>query len=269
MSKKFDIALCNPPYDRNLHLKILEKVIPHCEETINISPITWLAKHNIHRKFAIDGRKSLNGKIENIKVIEHREANDLFGLGNAIETLGIIKAKNDAKNTIDLEKFGFKNESEYNLYKKIDVSPNNKKIITFNQCKYNDKYGNVNGKRKENDVSCYTWNGGKTLKEALVKDQSIKKYKKESFILYFDSNEEKKNFLDSLDTKFMNWYYHSFVEPADNKLINMLFRMNDYTHPWTSRRFCDYFNITGYISDTEAEPGSEWEEILNTMKKYK
>lgn len=33
-------------------------------------------------------------------------------------------------------------------------------------------------------------------------------------------------------------------------------------------RFCEYFGITGYISDTEAEPNSEWEIILNTMKEY-
>lgn len=41
---------------------------------------------------------------------------------------------------------------------------------------------------------------------------------------------------------------------------------NNYKIAWTEKLFCDYFNITGYISDTEAEPGSEWETILNEMK---
>lgn len=45
--------------------------------------------------------------------------------------------------------------------------------------------------------------------------------------------------------------------------------MQDYTQPWTDKRFCEYFNITGYIDDDHAEPGSEWETILNTMKEYK
>ena len=40
--------------------------------------------------------------------------------------------------------------------------------------------------------------------------------------------------------------------------------MQDYTLPWTNKRFCDFFNITGYISDTQAVAGSEWEEILNS-----
>lgn len=42
--------------------------------------------------------------------------------------------------------------------------------------------------------------------------------------------------------------------------------LNDYSEPWTDKRLCEFFNITGYISDTEAEPGSEWETILNSVK---
>ena len=45
--------------------------------------------------------------------------------------------------------------------------------------------------------------------------------------------------------------------------------MVDYTQPWDDKRFCEYFGITGYIDDEHAEPGSEWETILNTMKEYK
>src|SRR5574344_2463190 len=35
---KFDVAIMNPPYDGNLHLKILEKVIPIAEKVVNVSP---------------------------------------------------------------------------------------------------------------------------------------------------------------------------------------------------------------------------------------
>ena len=45
--------------------------------------------------------------------------------------------------------------------------------------------------------------------------------------------------------------------------------MGDYSKPWTDKRFCEYFGITGYISDTEAEPNSELETILNSIKEYK
>src|SRR5574344_1788418 len=39
---KFDVAIMNPPYDKNLHLKILEAVIPVAEKVVNISPVRWL-----------------------------------------------------------------------------------------------------------------------------------------------------------------------------------------------------------------------------------
>ena len=32
----------NPPYSRNLHLKILEAVIPVADKVVNISPVRWL-----------------------------------------------------------------------------------------------------------------------------------------------------------------------------------------------------------------------------------
>ena len=32
---KFDVAIMNPPYDKNLHLKILEKVIPIADEVVD------------------------------------------------------------------------------------------------------------------------------------------------------------------------------------------------------------------------------------------
>ena len=44
--------------------------------------------------------------------------------------------------------------------------------------------------------------------------------------------------------------------------------MDDYTKPWDDKRFCEYFGITGYIDDDNAEHGSEWETILNSMKEY-
>ena len=38
----FDVAIQNPPYDRNLHLKVLEQVLKVADKVINISPVRWL-----------------------------------------------------------------------------------------------------------------------------------------------------------------------------------------------------------------------------------
>ena len=120
-------------------------------------------------------------------------------------------------------------------------------IVSLNQAKYNHLYGSVKydgnpNFRREYDVPIYTWHGGSTLKEALlIKDDT----KKVGMVLYFNSENERQNFIDSLDTKFMTWYWKTFVvEGGDNKLINYFFRMKDYTHPWTDEMLYSYFNLT-------------------------
>ena len=40
--KKFDICLMNPPYDRGLHLKFLEKCIEIGEKVVSVQPATFL-----------------------------------------------------------------------------------------------------------------------------------------------------------------------------------------------------------------------------------
>ena len=34
--------IMNPPYNRNLHLKILQEAMKHGDEIVNLSPIRWL-----------------------------------------------------------------------------------------------------------------------------------------------------------------------------------------------------------------------------------
>ena len=116
-------------------------------------------------------------------------------------------------------------------------------------------------------VPLYQWHGGKNCVDACV-IQDKNKIDKGCSYFKFNSEQEKMNFIDSLRTTFMNWFYYSFIVPGDYKEQNYLFRMTDYTQPWTDKRFCEYFGITGYIDDDHAEPGSEWEIILNTMKEY-
>ena len=111
---KFDIAIMNPPYNKNLHLKILEKVIPVADKAVNISPSTWAAKHNINLPKG-KYRQIFSGKIENFTFIPHKEINDIFGTGNSIEDGSIIVfSKNGA---FDIERYGFNSTEEYTLFK--------------------------------------------------------------------------------------------------------------------------------------------------------
>ena len=259
---KFDVVIMNPPYDGNLHLKILEKIIPLSTKLINISPDTWCAKHNRWKNIFQNYKNSVVAKPVEYEHIEHREANDLFGLGNQIESLGIMVYDKTNDNKIDLTKFGF-SKKEFNLYNKI-MSDKEGKLIWRN--KINIVEPSNSTKKFIQPVNI--WHGGDTCYEAAIGESRNHKKGKIQWQAEFDTKNELQNFQNSFKTKFMEWYYKFIVIPSDCKLHMSMFVMDDYTKPWTDKRFCEYFGITGYIDDDHAEPNSEWETILNTMKEY-
>ena len=240
----FSKIIINPPYDKNLHLKILREAMKHIEkdggEIVCLHPYTWLSPTNVAHPMG-KWRSILNGNCKSLEIINHDEMNNYFVTGNSIET-GLISCWGEDK--VDLENYGL-TPTLKSLYMKTQIT-NRKDIITLAACQ-NGEYGMqyYKGKpiiRKEHDVPIYTWHGGATLKDALLIKDDKKKVGK---VLYFNSENERQNFIDSLDTKFMTWYWKTFVvENGDNKLVNYFFRMKDYSKPWTDADLYEYFNLT-------------------------
>ena len=259
---KFDCIIMNPPYRKNLHLKILAEAIKRLKDEksvcVNLSPVTWADKRNIcHPKG--EWRKKLNGKINSLDFIEHRNANDMFGTGNAIEDLAITTYKNNG--TFDIINYGFTSQLEASLFKKINIFRKDGTIFTLSQATGKSVYGSGNGKnviRKKYDVPIYKWHGGKTCSEAVL-NTKVSDVEKCAVTFRFNSENERINFINSLDTTFMNWYYKMFIVPGDCKIVGYMFRMEDYTEPWTDERFYKFFNITP----------EEQKVIEETMEKYK
>ena len=233
----------NPPYERNLHLKIFDEAIGHITKdgtVVNLGPSTWLEKYNINRPMAI-WRDKFNKKICEVDIIAHDEANSHFGTGNSIENLGIYTAKNTSE--LDLLKYGFDSDIEYSLYKKINIAFTDTTTIgaaILSKRGWRVRNSNRTPIRKPHDVIVYVWHTGKNCRDAVVRTND----KKISALLYFNSEVEKQNFLNSLDTTFMNWYWRKFIVTGDNKVGNYMFLMNDYTKPWTDEDFYKFFNIT-------------------------
>ena len=123
---KFDVVIMNPPYDKNLHLKIIDKIIPVADIVVNISPSTWAAKHNINQPKG-KYREIFNNKIEEFIFIPHRQMNDIFGLGNAIEDGAIIVFKDGGK--FDIKNYGFSSNIEKSLFMKIKTVGNKDLLI--------------------------------------------------------------------------------------------------------------------------------------------
>lgn len=264
LDMKFDKVIMNPPFSDDLHLKILKEVIKNCGENCEIvclqpdylsEKLFWDKNKKINKY-----EKYLNGKLDYVEEINSK------GLFDAAFNYNLI---------ISIYK---SNGGNFDYYSR--TPKNNKlvsKLILQNKtsdlrtaCLNTDKnyklvFPGVHGHFGTTDwfeITADDYN----IALNVTPQKTNKYYEKQ--VISFDTEIERKNFFDSLFTTFY-MYCVSLVKTmnAANYLKYLPF-MEDYTQPWTNERFCNHFGITGFISDTEAEPGSEWEEILNAMKEY-
>ena len=276
---KFDVCVMNPPYDRNLHLQILSKVIKHCDKTVNISPIRWLQDPFAQEKRSELKRfeNSICKKLSSIEIVNCHEASDMFGInlysdlgiyvsghsfdyanfwkiGHGCNEISIInKVCNNA--TIDkLNKYIADNNminGNYVLISGIAGGRGNKPIYKYNGIVHN---GNV-----DNNIDfLLAWNT----------NPKHRVWQKQNYVcksIKFNSLSEANNFYNSYNTKVLTYICKVSCQQQHIQLQKLPF-MNDYSQPWTDKRLCEFFNITGYINDNTAEPGSEWETIIDCVK---
>lgn len=284
---KFDVAIMNPPYDGHLHLKILEKVIYIADYVISISPIDWLM--NPYGGAVYNQYKHLKfNSIENVGLIK----NIFNGLDRSTYTGGIYIIDKNANLTPDKFLYKFISTDFTNYIDEKILSSIIKKTIDCDNLENHIISGEINDKTKytivmpklvgnpgEKTYKLYVrgsrWDKifykglykGKTVSETKKKLKNVKNYTIFDYI-EFNTKKEAENWIKSGETNFIK--FMQIIQSVDaNRRCSHTPYMGDYTQPWDDKRFCDFFGITGYISDIEAEPNSEWETILNSMKEYK
>ena len=285
---RFDFILMNPPYERNLHLKFLEKVIKVADKTVNISPVRWLQDPLAKYKKNSDLKKyrdSIINHIEKIDFLHSKKATEIFGGEN------VAVFKSDLGIYLCSSKGGYNPDSFSNPI--MDKVVNSKycgipimkksQCLSGNFCILNDILGNHSGTagfgnympliKSVDTYGKYYYQGkseknGKTVEENKAMNSHSVNGKTDNWtVVSLNTENELLNFYNSTETTFFKYIFCvSLVDVHVHP--QFLPWMGDYTEPWTNARFCEYFGITGFISDTEAEPGSEWETILETMKKY-
>ena len=252
---KFDVAIMNPPYDGSLHLEIMEHVIPNSKEVIDISPVRWLQDPLAKLKSNSDYKKyeeTISKKIDSCEIVKSEVANKLFNI--SFGDLGIYKISNG----------GFKYDFAQNnsLVNKF-ISKND---ITFMDVATKEGY---RGKYKSKYFGIINSHYGDT--SAWISDNfelfTTKRETNTNKVLFFNNDKEVKNCFNFLNLKTLRYFAN--IIRINQRVPWQFVPYLDYSKPWDDKRFCEYFGITGYISDTEAEPNSEWEIILNTMKEHK
>lgn len=241
----FDIAIQNPPYDRNLHLKVLEQVLKVADKVINISPVRWLQdpfapylNNSDYNKF----EESVSKHIKDIQFIPAKEATELFGDASFTMNLGIYEL--DANG-------GWNYQHNDPLVNKIVRKTMQSTWMPYSQKTFYDN-GKIQKKPYVLNVSRITaLLMNKTyksqLKVALAKESSV--YRKNGGNgdggghFEFDTEEERHNFYDCYNSDFMKW--HTRLWKSNPKIYcYKIPYFGDYTHKWKLRDFFGWFNLS-------------------------
>lgn len=244
---KFDVAIMNPPYDRNLHLKILEAVIPHAEKVVNISPVRWLQDPFAPYSTCSDYCKfedSISKKIESLEVIPAKDASQLFDALFSMN-LGIYVCGNGGYN-----------------YKHTDVLVNKivEKTLQNNWMPYNQKdfyksgciqkkpyMLNVSGIRTGDTdttrVVCKIYDNQCNVKLTNKKSAFTGGVGVSSTHFEFDTEAERYNFWKCYNHPFMLWTYRLWKIDQNIKAWKVPY-FDYYDHAWDYEDFFNWFGLT-------------------------
>ena len=247
---KFDIILSNPPYSGpTLHLQFIEKYIKLANKSIVVCPCSWLEDYGVSEGWKKSPKtKYVNALGKYIENYDYYEAHDFQKIMNiATWCSGIIALFNEKNKNQELYKEIANNK--INKYDK-EIIEKAAKII------YKDKNKSVLGNyRKHKNESGYDYfikltrvHGHVNCKDEYDNIAPDIKYSlnipdKEQKEVYFKTKEEAINFFESIKTTFCK-YLRKLGCYGSGDFNGGLPFMDDYKTPWTTDRFCKYFNIS-------------------------
>ena len=279
---KFDCIIQNPPYKRNLHLKILAEAIKHLSDDgvcVNLSPVRWLQDPLAKYKKNCDLKRfeeSVAKHIESLNVIDGDIISKMFQAGLPTSGIYVLKSK------------------EYNVYKTCCAIPFLDKIVDklYNMSKCKFEVNRLDGWRVKispiygGGTAGNNSSGRETLRNIgkllVFKDGkkdgrpwydfyahngSTKIQQELPYSIVFSNEIEAKNFCKVYDTVFAKVYTH-WMKRGVNVSPDIILWMGDainprtglkgYTGEWTDDDLALYFNITP----------EEYNIIKKTIAKY-
>jgi len=274
---KIDLTIMNPPYIRGkkepLYLEIIKLLIDHLDENtkiISINPANYFQDIMLYNKgsYAVQLNYCVS-KLIDCDIIKDTDATKFFK--NAIFAydlmIGTFK-----KNCVPMDINSLQINSKYdNIREKITnkLIPNDfikgtifnvgtKVPSTKHFIKITYKHGNP-GKKDMFDILA-TENNKENL---FIKSNKLNNSR---CYLSYQTKEDRDAaynlFNTSITLKFINKIFRTGAQIAYKYIPVMI------NNKITEKELCDYFGITGYIDNYHAEPGSDWEIILNTMKEF-
>lgn len=254
----FNNIIMNPPYERELHLKILENAINFLfdknSSCVNLSPCRWL--QDPFRTYKNKGNKyqSITSNLDFLKIISAKESFNQFGI--EAPNLGIYHIRKDLEN-----KYVYKGEyysiiskiTEYCWNNKVPIEEKEKDGWRVRYPIISDKLSYGHGAERktiagDNYLSSlkYFYNGMKDNKpwyEYYNRNQFTKLTPEINVSIKFNTEQECINFCESLKTTFGRFCTELLVVDQHIYSYSIPF-MESYKEPWTDERFYKFFNFS-------------------------
>ena len=245
---KFDHIIMNPPYCRNLHLKILNEAINHSDDIVNLSPIRWLQDPLAEYKRNSDFKKfkEIRERIESIEIIDTHTANILFNI-MLLQPLGIYHVTSSGGYDTDHNEWYqkiFSKIIDENNFSRLNIKKYNNELnnyVCLNIMAPPMKYGRPMYDWLKNTGVCTVNNSYKMWKDS--NPAATRGDVDNTLCAIFNSYEEALNCYNAMNTKLARFcccksvvdvHVHPEYAPW----------LDDYTHPWTDEDLYKYFELT-------------------------
>lgn len=260
----------NPPYSRNLHLKILAEAIKHLTLT---GEVVCLHPNFLDEKIFWDKTKSFNKyrKEFSSKLIDVTEINNIFKEIQINKCLIISHFSNKPTKTFDYDQYVNKLKISTIWKKTVKTIIDKKQCDLRTACltnvpklKYMLAFPGLHGTfatYKPGNISKGNWLEivTKNYEQAVnTPPHQTNKYYHEQ-VISFNTDEERRNFVNSTFTYFFKYWISQVKTMNAANYLKYLPFMSDYTQPWDDARFYKFFNITE----------EEQKTIEKTMEKYR
>lgn len=271
----FSTAVGNPPFMRNLHLQIVDRMIPHIDKDgigCFIHPARWFEDPLAEYKKDSDKNrfKGIVDRMEDVRILDNKLSYDEFGIQTNIELMistlrsrptgKKIELYNDrAQSCVDTI-LSYSKEQNLGMYveqNKIDGWRVQIPSISLLYLNY-DCNSEYQRKVKCNLLAMHkvsVFHNGFDGATEWMDTRKKTRGKKSSgtalpYSIKFKNKKEAVNFEKSCNTNFYNNILY-LLKLDKNMPIRFLPWMGDYTTPWTDKDYCKFFGKIGMSKECQ------------------
>ena len=230
---KFDICLMNPPYDKGLHLKFLEKAIKISDNVVSVQPISAF-----QQEAAFDDKKLNNIKVTDIDAIPIEYANKLFPGIQIRQDLGIILIDKNSSNNFD----------NITLYENKDIIKKCIEYVKSNDCLLNHLKTKISGiSLKINKGGAFYGNGKitkSTFRLSAIDYKLAISNEEVGHIVYLvniPSDSIRKNIWEFYNSVFMRYWIYKCNFALQRYDLVPFIGFNRYKKSWTVDDYKNFF----------------------------